>query len=53
MFFPYVVIAHNIYVLIKEMASLWPSMKENMGQTRVEKGNNTNSSLQTVQKHED
>ena len=40
MFFPYVVNAYNIYVLIKEMASHWPSMKENMGQNRVEKGNN-------------
>ena len=40
MLFPYVVIAYNIYVLIKEMASHWPSMKENMGQSRVEKGNN-------------
>jgi hypothetical protein len=40
MFFSYVVIAHNIYVLIKEMASHWPSMKENMGQSRVENGNN-------------
>ena len=40
MFFPYVVIAYNIYVLIKEMASHCPSMKENMGQSRVEKGNN-------------
>ena len=40
MFFPYVVNAYNIYVLIKEMASHWSSMKENMGQRRVEKGNN-------------
>ena len=40
MFFAYVVYAYNIYVLIKEMASHWPSMKENMGQNRVEKGNN-------------
>ena len=40
MFFPYVVNAYNIYVLMKEMASHWPSMKENMGQNRVEKGNN-------------
>ena len=40
MFFAYVVNAYNIYVLIKEMASHWPSMKENMGQSRVEKGNN-------------
>ena len=39
-FFPYVVNANNIYVLIKEMESHWPSMKENMGQSRVEKGNN-------------
>ena len=39
-FFPYVVNADNIYVLIKEMASHWPGMKENMGQTLVEKGNN-------------
>ena len=31
MFFPYVVNAYNIYVLIKEMASHWPNMKENMG----------------------
>ena len=38
MFFAYVVNAYNIYVLIKEMASHWPSMKENMGQSRVEKG---------------
>ena len=37
--FPYVVNAYNIYVLIKEMASHWPSMKENVGQTLVEKGN--------------
>ena len=40
MFFAYVVNAYNIYVLIKEMASHWPSMKENMGQSRVEKSNN-------------
>ena len=40
MLFPYVVNAYNTYVLIKEMASHWPSMKENMGQGRVEKGNN-------------
>ena len=40
MFFPYVVYAYNIYILIKEMASHWPSMKENIGQSRVEKGNN-------------
>ena len=39
MFFPYVVNAYNIYVLMKEMASHWPTMKENMGQSRVEKGN--------------
>ena len=39
-FFPYVVNAYNIYVLIKEMASHWPSMKENVGQTLVEKGHN-------------
>ena len=51
--FPYVVNAYNIYVLIKEMASHRPSMKENVGQTLVEKGNNVNSSLQKVQKHED
>ena len=40
MFFPYVMIAYNIYVLIKEMESHWPSMKEIMGQSQVEKGNN-------------
>ena len=40
MLFPYVVNAYNIYVLIKEMESHWPSMKENMSQSRVEKGNN-------------
>ena len=40
MFFPYVVNAYNIYVLIKEMENHWPSMKENVGQTLVEKGNN-------------
>ena len=34
---PYVVNAYNIYVLIKEMESHWPSMKENVGQTLVEK----------------
>ena len=39
-FFPYVVNAYNIYVLIKEMESHWPGMKENLGQSRVEKGNN-------------
>ena len=40
MFFAYVVNAYNIYVLIKEMASHWPSMKENVGPTLLEKGNN-------------
>ena len=40
MFFPYVVNAYNNYILIKEMESHWPSMKENMGQSRFEKGNN-------------
>ena len=40
MFFPYVVNAYNIYVLMKEMASHWPSMKENIGQNWVEKGKN-------------
>lgn len=39
-FFPYVVTAYNIYVLIKGMASHWLSTKENMGQSRLEKGNN-------------
>ena len=39
-FLAYVVNAYNIYVLIKEMASLWPSMKENMGHSRVEEGKN-------------
>ena len=40
MFFPSVVIAYNIHVLIKEITSHWPGMKENVGQNRVEKGNN-------------
>ena len=39
-FLAYVVNAYNIYVLIKEMASRWPSMKENVDQSRVQKGNN-------------
>ena len=40
MFFSYVVIDYNIYVLIKEMVIHWPSMKENMGQSQVENNNN-------------
>ena len=39
-FFPYVLNAYNIFVLVKEMASHWPSMNKNMVQSQVEKGNN-------------
>ena len=53
MFFAYVVNAYNIYVLIKEMASHWPSMKEIWVKTELKREKISNSSLQTVQKHED
>ena len=53
MFFPYVVNAYNIYVLIKEMASHWPSMKEIWVKAELKRATISNSSLQTVQKHED
>ena len=53
MFFPYVVNAYNIYVLMKEMASHWPTRKKIWVKTELKRETISNSSLQIVQKHED
>ena len=53
MLFPLVGICYNISLLIKRMASHLPCFKENMIVTaELKRAGTSNSSLQTVQKHE-
>ena len=53
MFFPLVGICYNVSLLIKRMASHLPCFKENMTViAELKRAGTSNSSLQTVQKHE-